>query len=53
MGHRIELYVNQSIASSIIKIANSFDIEAQVIGKCESYNGKKITINSQYGNFTY
>jgi len=53
MGHRMELYVDESIASSIIAIANSFNIEAQIIGRCEEYSGKKLTIKSDKGEFVY
>lgn len=53
MGHRMELYVPQEIAESIINISNSFGIPAQVIGRVESANSKKVTIHSELGEFTY
>ena len=53
MGHRMELYVPQEIADSIITISNSFGVEAKVIGRVEAYDGKKLTIESPYGEFTY
>ena len=53
MGHRMELYVPQEIAESIIEISKSFNIDAQIIGRVESNEGNKLTINSPYGEFIY
>ena len=53
MGHRMELYVPDEIVSDIISISKSFNVDAQIIGRVESYNGKKLTINSEFGNFIY
>ncbi len=53
MGHRMELYVTQEIADSIIAISNSFGVEAKLIGRVEAYDGKKLTIKSPFGEFIY
>ena len=53
MGHRMELYVPDEIAIDIISISKSFNVDAQIIGRVESYNGKKLTIDSEYGKFIY
>jgi len=53
MGHRFEIYVNQEIAQDIIKISESFNIAAQIVGRCESSETKKLTIKTIYGKFTY
>lgn len=53
MGHRMELYVPTEIASDIIAISRSFNIDAQVIGRVESAEQKQVTINSEKGNYTY
>ena len=53
MGHRLELYVPQEIAPDLIHIAQSFHIEARMVGRCESYHGKKLTLVSPYGTFEY
>lgn len=53
MGHRMELYVPESIASGIISISNSFNVDAKIIGRVESFEGKKLTIRSKFGEFTY
>ena len=53
MGHRFELYVDPEIAADIIAISQSFHIEAQIIGRVEPFNGKKVTIRSEVGTFEY
>ena len=53
MGHRMELYIDESIASSIIKISKSFNVDAKIIGRVESFNGRKVSINSEFGKFIY
>tara|TARA_Y100000589_G_scaffold96956_1_gene91495 strand:- start:11977 stop:13140 length:1164 start_codon:yes stop_codon:yes gene_type:complete len=53
MGHRMEIYVPKNIANDIIKISESFNIEAKIVGHVESHIGKKLTINSPYGEFIY
>lgn len=53
MGHRMELYVPEEIASKIINISNSFNVDAQVIGRVESSKEKKLTISSHLGSFVY
>ena len=52
MGHRMEVYVRPEVAHKIIEIANSFNIDAQIIGHIE--DGKKsLTIKSEFGVFDY
>lgn len=53
MGHRMELYVKENIASDVIKIAQYFDLDAKVIGYCENTSKNMLTIDSSYGTFTY
>lgn len=53
MGHRMELYVPQEIASDLIAISESFGIKAQIIGRCEKANEKSLTIQSEFGTFEY
>lgn len=53
MGHRMELYVDESLTNEIITISKSFNIDAQIIGRCEKHDGKKLTIKSEYGTFEY
>lgn len=52
-GHRLEFYVPESIAADLISISESFGIAAQIVGRVEASDSKKLTISSQYGNFEY
>lgn len=53
MGHRMELYVPEEIAQDIIAISESFGIPAQIIGRVESSDKKRVTVQSPYGTFIY
>ncbi len=56
MGHRLELYCDESIAKEIINIAKKFDIEGKIIGQCEKSpitDKNIIEIQSEYGSFNY
>lgn len=52
-GHRMEVYVPAAIAEDIIAISKSFDIDARIVGRVEESEHKKLTINSEYGQFEY
>ncbi len=52
-GHRMELYVNPNIAEDIIAISKSFNVNAQIIGRVETSDSKRLTIRSAYGEFEY
>lgn len=53
MGHRFEIYTDQKNASAIIDIAGQFDLEARIVGHCETSEDKKLTISSEFGTFEY
>lgn len=53
MGHRMELYIPEEIAQSIIEISKSFKVDAQIIGRVESSDKKQLTITSDKGTFVY
>ncbi|MDC1317389.1 phosphoribosylformylglycinamidine cyclo-ligase [Flavobacteriaceae bacterium] len=53
MGHRMEMYVDSSVANNIIEISKSFGVDAKIIGKVEASDSKKLTIISDYGTFEY
>jgi len=52
-GHRMELYVPQEVANNIIAISKSFGVEAQIVGRVETSENKKLTIVSEFGTFVY
>ena len=53
MGHRMELYVNPEIVDEIIAISKSFNVDAQIVGRVEASEEKKLTIKSEFGEFQY
>lgn len=53
MGHRMELYLPQQHAARVIEIAASFNIDAQIVGRCEAASGRKLTISTAHGVFEY
>lgn len=53
MGHRFEIYTDEKNSQKIIEIASSFNIDAKVIGHCESSDSKRLTIKSEFGTFDY
>lgn len=53
MGHRLEVYLPEQYAQRIIEIAQSFNIDAQIIGRVESSATKQVTIRSEFGEFVY
>lgn len=52
-GHRMELYVPAEIANDIIEISKSFNVDAQIVGRVEASEDKKLTITSEFGTFEY
>ncbi len=53
MGHRMEIYLPRELAQEVIDISTSFNIDAQIIGRVEQADNKKVTIISEYGKFEY
>jgi phosphoribosylformylglycinamidine cyclo-ligase len=53
MGHRMEVYLPEQFAAQVIQIANSFNIEAKIIGHCEASQTKELTIESPMGTLRY
>ena len=52
-GHRMEIYVSPEVAEDIIAISKSYNVDAQIVGKVEAADSKKLTISSTYGTFEY
>ena len=53
MGHRLEFYLPESLASELIAISESFHVPAQIIGRVEAAPQKKVSFQSDLGSFTY
>jgi len=44
MGHRLELYVDETMAERLIEISKAFNIDAQIIGRVVESDEPKVTI---------
>ena len=53
MGHRMELYVPESIADDLIRISGEFNVEARIVGHCQASSEKKLTLSTPEGAFEY
>jgi phosphoribosylformylglycinamidine cyclo-ligase len=53
MGHRLEVYTDAATAGEIVKIAESFQIDARIIGRVEAFEGNKLTLATSEGQFEY
>ena len=53
MGHRMEIYLPEDKSDNVINTANSFGVDARVIGRVEESTKKKLTIKSSKGVFEY
>ena len=53
MGHRLEFYVSPECAQTIVDISKSFNIDAQIIGRVEASDKKRLTIDGELGVFKY
>jgi phosphoribosylformylglycinamidine cyclo-ligase len=53
MGHRFEIYSDQSTASDVIRIAAEFNVEAKIIGYVNKSARKEVVIDGTHGKYTY
>lgn len=53
MGHRLEVYLPKEYAEEVIRVAESYGIEAKIIGRVEVSDSKKLTIRTEFGEFKY
>lgn len=53
MGHRLEVYLSPEDAQAVIEISESFGIPAQIVGRVEASDSKRLTITSEFGVFEY
>jgi len=52
-GHRMELYVPSATSNDIIEISKSFGVDAQIVGRVDASENKRLTIQTEYGVFEY
>ncbi len=53
MGTRLEIYSNEKNADSMVKVAKSFGVNAQVIGRVEASGKKELQIKTRSGELSY
>lgn len=53
MGHRLEVYLSEEHAQTVIDIARSFNIDAQIVGRVEAAEVASVEVHSPYGKFSY
>lgn len=53
MGHRLEIYTDELTAGKLIDISSTFNVDAQIVGRCEPSENKKLTISGEWGHFGY
>lgn len=53
MGHRMEIYLPKKMADRVIALSRSFGVEAQIIGRVESFEKKQVTVKTSQGEFVY
>ena len=53
MGHRMELYVPEEIASEIIAISEKYNVAAKIVGRVEAAEKASVEIKGEFGNFDY
>jgi len=53
MGHRLEIYTDAQYAEGMIAMAKELGIQAQVIGRVEESQDKKLSIITPNGTFEY
>ena len=53
MGHRFEIYTDEHSAAGIIELAGKYGIDAQLVGRCEESEQKRLTIKGEHGEYNY
>ena len=54
MGHRMEVYTDESTAQALIEISQAFGVQAQIIGRVESKEGApQVTVKGPEGTYSY
>lgn len=53
MGHRMELYVEESVADDLIRISRSFGIDARIVGHVEPADKASVTIRHEGREYVY
>jgi len=53
MGHRLEMYLDEKYTKDLIAMAQSMNIDAQIVGEVKASSEKAVQIDSPQGSFRY
>ncbi|MDR0332656.1 MAG: phosphoribosylformylglycinamidine cyclo-ligase [Dysgonamonadaceae bacterium] len=53
MGHRMEIYLPEMYAQTVIDISRSFNVDGQIVGRVEKSDKRELKIKSEFGEFVY
>ena len=53
MGCRMEIYTDEEFAKNVVSLANSFNIDAQIIGRVDKSDKKELVINTADGELKF
>lgn len=53
MGHRMEIYLEERYAQSVIEVSKSFGVDAQIIGRVEESEKPELQIKAQNNVYNY
>jgi phosphoribosylformylglycinamidine cyclo-ligase len=53
MGHRLEVFTNETVAQKMIDAAAQFNIEAKIVGRVEASDKKQLLLKGSFGEINY
>jgi phosphoribosylformylglycinamidine cyclo-ligase len=53
MGHRLEIFTNETAAARMIGLASGFNIDAKVVGRTEAHGNKQLQLKGTFGEVVY
>ncbi len=53
MGHRLEIFTNETAAAKMIAAAKQFNIDAHVVGRTETASSKQLLLKGNFGEVAY
>lgn len=53
MGHRMELYVDESVAADLVQLSESFGVQARIIGRVEAAPQASVTLTKDGQTYEY
>jgi phosphoribosylformylglycinamidine cyclo-ligase len=53
MGHRLEIFTNETAATKMIEAAKAFNIHAQIVGRVEAAETSELILKGSFGEVKY